>query len=199
MKKRLAMAAGLVVGLCVAVSGVHGEAKSPEQFVLSGVLVLEGGRGLAWLQEPVLTGNRVVTVHAGDAIGPYRVAKIFDDHVELDGPTGKVLVPLSGPGGAGAVASTAPQPANPPGSTPPSEPPHVAAPLPPLSPEAVRRYEENTPIGRLIKKVRAEGPVTQAAPSVQPGSAALTNPRAMSIIKGDPTNQNGWRALFGGR
>jgi hypothetical protein len=189
MMRPIAVVAALVVALGVTVSSARGEAKPSEQFVLSGVVVLEGGRGLAWLQEPVLTGNRIVTVRAGDAIGPYRVAKILEDHIELEGPTGKVLVPLTGPGGAAAVASVAPEPASPSG----------AAPFPPLSPEAVRRYEEKSPFGELIKKLRAAPPAPQAAVATGLASPALTDPRVQAVLESNPGNPNGWRALFGGR
>ena len=64
-----------------------------ERFVLSGVILYDGG-GLAWLQEPSLTGDRPVALRLSDSIGPYRLTKILDDRVELQGPAGTVLVPV---------------------------------------------------------------------------------------------------------
>jgi hypothetical protein len=97
--------------ILVTASGVHGQGQSqpaPEKFVLSGVIVFDGGDGVAWLQEPILTGNHVVTVRPGDRLGPYRLARIHEDRVELEGPTGTVFVPVyNTEGGSGtAVAAT---------------------------------------------------------------------------------------------
>ena len=88
---------------------------TPEKFVLSGVVVFDGGKGLAWLQEPTLTGNQVVALRPGETLGPYRLTRILDDRVELEGPSGTVLVPVYGGGqdGAGgpiAVATARPSP-----------------------------------------------------------------------------------------
>ncbi len=84
---------------------------STEKFVLSGVVVVEGGRGLAWIQEPTLTGNQVVPLRPGERLGPYQLIRVLDDRVELEGPAGTVLVPVYGaaasPGTAApAVAAT---------------------------------------------------------------------------------------------
>jgi hypothetical protein len=76
-----------------------------EKFVLSGLIYVEGGHGLAWLQEPTFTNNKIVVVRVGDAVGPYRLTKILDDQVELEGPGGKVSVPLAGTGGAVSVVA----------------------------------------------------------------------------------------------
>ncbi|HEV8437200.1 MAG TPA: hypothetical protein VGT40_03805 [Methylomirabilota bacterium] len=81
----------------VATAPVHAQATgqpTAEKFILSGVVVFDGGSGLAWLYEPSLTGDRVIAVRLGESIGPYRLAKIFEDRVELEGPSGKVLVPV---------------------------------------------------------------------------------------------------------
>jgi len=67
-----------------------------ERFVVTGVVFVEGGRGLAWIQEPTFTNNKIVTVRPGDRVGPYRVAKILEDQVVLEGPSGAVSVPLAG-------------------------------------------------------------------------------------------------------
>jgi hypothetical protein len=62
-----------VVGL--AAGSAHAQSPTPPggQFVLSGVVMLEGERGLAFVQEPNFTNNKVVTVRLGDSVGPYRV------------------------------------------------------------------------------------------------------------------------------
>ena len=50
--------------------GAHAQSPTPPggQFVLVGVVVLEEGRGLAWVQEPNFTNNKVVTVRLGDSL-----------------------------------------------------------------------------------------------------------------------------------
>ena len=105
MRRRLILIAATwaaVVGLVV--GGAHAQSPTPSggQFVLVGVVLLEGGRGLAWVQEPAFTGNKVVTVRLGDSVGPYRVTKILTHLVELTGPAGSVSIPLAGVPGAGA-------------------------------------------------------------------------------------------------
>lgn len=104
----------LIAATCAAVVGLvagsaHAQAPTPPggQFVLVGVVLLEGGRGLAWVQEPNFTNNKVVTVRLGDSVGPYRVTKILTHQVELTGPGGPVSVPLAGLPGAVSVASSA--------------------------------------------------------------------------------------------
>jgi len=97
-----AAVAGLVVG------SAHAQAPTQpgRQFSLIGVVMLEGGRDLAFIQEPSLTKDKVVTVRVGDTVGPYRVTKILTHQVELTGPGGTVAVPLAGLPGAVGVAST---------------------------------------------------------------------------------------------
>jgi hypothetical protein len=100
----------VVMGLSVAAASgtVLAQTKGQpggESFVLSGVLHVEGGGGLAYLQEPTLTNNAIVAVRQGAKIGPYKLTKIFEDRVELEGPSGTILVPLYGGGGGTAVAT----------------------------------------------------------------------------------------------
>ena len=110
---------GMVAGAAFAQTG--------EQFVLSGLVYVEGGRGLAWLQEPTFTNDKVVIVRVGDSIGPYRLTKILVDQVELEGPGGKLSVPLAGTGGAVSVASIhATQPQQPQGEVVMPAHPHPA-------------------------------------------------------------------------
>jgi flagellar biosynthesis GTPase FlhF len=97
--RSLTIVVGIVSALMSAGAGsVHGQSnpQAAEGFVLSGVISFDGGGGLAWLQEPKLTNNEVVAVRRGDSVGPYRLTQIFEDRVELEGPAGKILVPLFG-------------------------------------------------------------------------------------------------------
>ncbi len=104
--------------------GAH--APAAERFILNGVIVFEDGSGLAWLREQSLTGDRPLTMRVGESIGAYRLTKILEDRVELEGPAGTVSVPVynaqAGPGTAvasaapGAVGGAAPIPAQSPGA-----------------------------------------------------------------------------------
>ena len=84
-------------------------AQDQSRFVLSGVIIKPDGSNVAWLGEPTLTPDRPLLVREGDQVGPYRVAKIQEDRVELDGPSGKLVVRLyaSAVSGAPATASAA--------------------------------------------------------------------------------------------
>ena len=83
-------------------------AQDQSQFSLTGVVTKEDGSSVAWLEEPTITQSRPVLIRPGDQVGPYRVAKIEEDRVELDGPSGKLVVRLYGTAPMGAPASTAP-------------------------------------------------------------------------------------------
>jgi hypothetical protein len=88
-----------VAGLIVA-GGLSRDAYAADpNFTLTGVVFVEGGTGgRAWLQEPTLTQNQVVPLRPGESIGPYKLAAIKEDRVELQGPAGKVVVFLAGAG-----------------------------------------------------------------------------------------------------
>jgi hypothetical protein len=106
----------------VVAGNAYGEAHAAaaEKFLLSGVLVLDGERGVAWLSEPTLTQNLVRVVRTGESIGAYQLTKVFENRVELQGPEGPVMVPLNGgPGTPTATASAAPPPAQPQASVAP--------------------------------------------------------------------------------
>ena len=110
MRRRLILIAATWAAVVGLVAGsAHAQSPTPPggQFVLVGVVLLEGGRGLAMVQEPNFTSNKVVTVRLGDSVGPYRVTKILTHLVELTGPGGTVSVPLAGLPGAVSVASSA--------------------------------------------------------------------------------------------
>jgi len=103
----------LLVLLAATGSEVSAQPGGPgaERFVLTGMVVWSGKEGVAWLQEPELTRNQVVTVRIGESVGPWKLTQFLENGVELDGPSGKVLVPLQNVGGGGggsAVAAGAP-------------------------------------------------------------------------------------------
>jgi len=98
----------LFAGSTMALAQAGGSAG--ERFVVSGVILLEGSNGLAWLQEPTLTGNRPIALRPGQNVGPYRLTGVFEDRVELEGPNGKVRVPVHTAGTETVVAAAgAPQ------------------------------------------------------------------------------------------
>ena len=113
------------------------DAQSEPRFVLSGIVVVDGG-GRAWLQEPQLTQNQTVALRVGETIGPYRLTKVMDDRVELVGPAGTLSVLLAGATGPATAAATpvtrsAPPPPDPDSVIPP-ERQAVLPPGPPLAP-----------------------------------------------------------------
>jgi len=122
VRRRLILIAATWAAVVGLVAGsAHAQSPTPPggQFVLVGVVLLEGGRGLAFVQEPNFTNNKVVTVRLGDSVGPYRVTKILTHQVELAGPGGTVFVPLAGLPGAVSVASSAGTVQRPAGEMPP--------------------------------------------------------------------------------
>jgi hypothetical protein len=103
-----ALAIALITGLSWL--GLHGIARA-EGFVLTGLVLLsDRGDGIAYLLEPSLTNNEVMAVRRGDTIGPYRLTRILDDRVELEGPAGTVVVPVRGGGSAVAAGRGAASP-----------------------------------------------------------------------------------------
>jgi hypothetical protein len=115
-RQAILIAAAWAVFAVFGVVDASAQASEP-QFILTGVVVVEGETGgRAWLQEPKLTQNQVVPVRRGEQIGPYRLTAIHEDRVELQGPKGKLVVPLAGvaapasPTVASSPAATTPQP-----------------------------------------------------------------------------------------
>jgi hypothetical protein len=98
------------IGLGVAAGRAHAQGAAAHQFVLSGLVLAGDGRGTAWLQEPALTQNQPLAFRIGDTIGPYRLTGIFDDRVELQGPGGRLTVPLYGTGGTQPAPAAPAQP-----------------------------------------------------------------------------------------
>ena len=70
-------------------------AQDQPRFTVMGVVIRQEGSAVAWIGEPTYTQNKLVRVREGDQVGPYRVAKIGEDRVELTGPSGPVVVRLS--------------------------------------------------------------------------------------------------------
>jgi hypothetical protein len=106
MKRILTVIAWAVVAIAAAAGAA--DAQTP-RFTLSGLVVVEGG-GRAWLQEPLLTQNQPVALRPGESIGPYRLTKIYEDRVEMVGPSGAFSVMLAGIQGATAAAPPQPRP-----------------------------------------------------------------------------------------
>jgi hypothetical protein len=218
VRRRLILIAATWAAVVGLVAGsAHAQSPTPPggQFVLVGVVLLEGGRGLAFVQEPNFTNNKVVTVRLGDSVGPYRVTKILTHQVELTGPGGTVSIPLAGLPGAVSVASSA-------GTSSPGtvqRPAGEMSPHPALSnPNAkvIPRGDprRDFPAFRLLggagaplvggvasqagqpqaTQLRAASPVRDVAvpaamqtpPPELPPSPALNNPNAKVIPRGDP-------------
>jgi hypothetical protein len=96
LRASLVMMAALFAFTGVAASNgycARNTAVSTEQFILNGVIV-DGEQGIAWLFEPTLTPNEVIALRPGESIGPYRLTKVLDDRVEMEGPSGTVMIPL---------------------------------------------------------------------------------------------------------
>jgi len=174
VRRPIEVATVLLALLGAAAGNVYGQGvaqPAAEQFVLSGVLVFDGGGGLAWLQEPGLTQNRVIALRPGESIGSYRLERILDDRVELRGPGGTVLVPLYSAAPA-AVASAAG------GSTPARNAPTApsqAGPEPPVKPgRADRQAERRARLEQAAEKGAAATKPAEAVP--QPAATSASNP-----------------------
>jgi hypothetical protein len=201
VKTRVLVIAGMwaaVVGLVAGSAQAQSPTQPGGQFVLVGVVLLEGGRGLAWVQEPNFTNNKVVTVRLGDSVGPYRVTKILTHQVELTGPAGSVSIPLAGVPGAVSVASSAGPVRRPAREVPPgpalSDPDAIVIPRGdpsrnfPASKLLVGAGAVVTGEGSQARKPQASQPRAAAAPELPP----LPAPNSAGVIiipRGDP-NRN---------
>jgi len=170
-------------------AGAGAGAEAGERFVLSGVVLYEGG-GLAWIQEPSLTGNQTVAVRLSDSIGPYRVTKILDDRIELQGPAGTVLVPVYNAHAPGpAVAMTGD------GAAPAAATPHASGPGSPTvsqgaSPDSVppsaRALRDRLEVARRhVQQLQAGGqPVAQQSnQAVAQPNQAVAQPNQVTAPK----------------
>ena len=144
------------------------------KFILSGV-VLDGDTALALLQEPGLTQDQVRVVSPGAEVGSYRLTAVLQDRVELEGPSGKITVPLSGP--SRPVARTA-----------------TIAPGAPSRPTVLPPPGARAPAAGLVRPVPAVPPPPSEAP---PEMAAPEAPRPpIQVPLDDPRRSEGFKALF---
>jgi len=207
----------LIAAMCAAVVGVvagsaQAQSATPpsEKFVLTGLVYVEGGRGMAWLLEPTFTQNQAVAVSIGDTVGPYRLTKILEDQVELEGPGGKVSIPLAGTASAVSVATISRE-------VPQAElPPHPAL----ANPDAIvvprGDPSRNFPVADLFVgagAVTGEAPAPQppvaramergivpswmqVPPPASPAPTVLQNPNAIVVPRGDPRRDFPAASLF---
>jgi hypothetical protein len=93
----------LVAGALVLVAGAWGRdaipADGPPQFLLAGVILVEGKVEKALLAEPTLTGGQPILVAKGERLGPYRLVKVLEDHVVLARAGQELTVRLGAPEG----------------------------------------------------------------------------------------------------
>lgn len=83
------------------------QAPAPPQFVLNGIVIPDNGRAFVWIQEPSLTQGKVIVLRPGETVGPYKLGKVDDDRVVLEGPGSKIMVPLYARAPGAPVAPTA--------------------------------------------------------------------------------------------
>lgn len=186
-------------------SGVSAQPGGPgaERFVLTGMVVWSGKEGVAWLQEPDLTRNEIVTVRIGESVGPWKLTQFLENGVELDGPAGKVLVPLGAPGPAvaagapanpAAASSARPSPAN--EAARAAAPPSSVSPAPGLVADVNRPAPNAGAFGEALNKARAERAQRQLgnAQEQQPreaGPAGSQTARGLSPRSGATSSDGG--------
>ena len=175
-------------------SGVYAQPGGPggERFVLTGMVVWSDKEGVAWLQEPELTRNEIVTVRIGESVGPWKLTQFRDNGVELDGPAGKVLVPLGAPGSAVAAgAPVNPAAASPAMPLPGNDPARVAAPPAPVSPDPGYALGSSRPapntgaFGEALNQARAARAQRQAGNAQDPPHEAA--PAGSPAVRGGST------------
>ena len=217
VRRPIEVATMLVALLGAAAGNAYGQtAGQPvaERFVLSGVVVFDGGGGVAWLHEPTLTQSRVIALRPGESIGSYRLEKILDDRVELKGPGGTVLVPLYS-GAPAAVASAAGSGSARPGPAPSPNAPAAPGAEPAVKPDrAERQVERRARLEQALEKRAAaqkgsEAGVQPAAPSpnnstdsadkLSPSNPYKDNPNVLFLPRGDPRRSPNWQSLRGAR
>lgn len=136
MTRTIVALAALALGVVSVPQLAPAQAPAPPQFVLNGIVIPENGKAFVWIQEPSLTQGKVIVLRPGETVGPYKLGKVEDDRVELEGPGGKVMVPLyaRAPGAPAAPGATAGRVPSTPAvvSTPGTQPGRVAA-TPPVA------------------------------------------------------------------
>jgi hypothetical protein len=191
----------MVAALAWLVSGLAAAQEQP-RFTVMGVVIRAEGEAWAWIGEPTHTQNKLVRVRQGDRVGPYRVAKIAEDRVELTGTSGVVVVrisasapdaPAQASGGVtagaqpqppGGVAGAQPQPPEGVASAQPQPPGGVAG-APPQARGGTGSYAP-APSGPV-----APAPALRPSPSdpsapPAPASSAGTSPTAASETRKQP-------------
>jgi hypothetical protein len=212
---QIAMIWAVALGISAGSAGAQATTTPTERFVLSGVVFAGEGRGLAWLQEPTFTNNYVIAVRPGDSIGPYRVTKILEDQVVLEGPGGTVSIPLAGgPGGTmtAAVGPETQQAGEPMARAEEGRPsdPAIEIVIPQGDPR--RRFPASSfligagaritgPVASRVEESQGSRPsvappvtapiphATQTPAPELPPHPALNNPNAIVIPRGDPSRQ----------
>ena len=195
----ISVALSILLGATSAAVSAQPGAPGAERFVLTGMVVWSGNEGVAWLQEPDLTRNEMVALRIGQSVGPWKLTRFLDNGVELEGPAGKVLIPLYNAGGGGtavaAGAPSAPAPA-PTAATPPrDEAARVATQPAPVSPDPGFVWE-STPaarsagaLGEALNKARAERAPRQTGNAQdQPREAG---PSGSQAVRGPGTASSG--------
>ena len=158
----------------------------PPKFMLSGV-VLDGDTEIALLQEPSLTQNQVRIVARRGEIGSYTLTAVLEDRVELEGPAGKITVPLSGPSRpTAATAAVAPRSPRPPR---PSALPQLGAP----GPAGVLLRGGGGTGGSAVSRTPPTPPSEEAPPEAM--APAAPKP-AIQIPLDDPRRGEGFKGLF---
>lgn len=108
MKRLVALTTAGVALLSATLLAASAQAPAAERFVVTGVLILDDGDGWAWLQEPSLTNNESVRVRRGHTVGQWRLTRLLEDRVELEGPGGRITyVILAGARAPAAVSEFA--------------------------------------------------------------------------------------------
>lgn len=184
-------------------SGAAAQGRGPggESFVLSGLIIFESGGGLAYLQEPSLTGDRSVALRVSESIGPYRLTKILEDRVELQGPSGTVLVPVLNSQGGGAGSAVAATPPGRAARAAAADASTEAAPLPPSSGaqadvSGMRGLRDRLEIARRQVEMLQRNPQSaEYRLGRQPAEHAATNPPSNTSL---PSTRGGAGANDGG-
>jgi hypothetical protein len=192
----MSVAAGVLglIGALTATASAQPGGSAAEQFVLSGVVAFDNGDGKAWLQEPRLTQGQVVVVRRGERVGPWRVTGIFANRVELEGPGGRVLVPLQG-----ATASVPLQGEPRPSSAAAANPKTIDIPV-----GDPRRRESIAKFTNLLSSGAALGggqPAARQLPDLSPRPAGppAGSGTPITIPVGDPRRREAIKQLFGPR
>jgi hypothetical protein len=178
----------MVAALAWLVSGLAAAQEQP-RFTVMGVVIRAEGEAWAWIGEPTHTQNKLVRVRQGDRVGPYRVAKIAEDRVELTGTSGVVVVRISASApdapaqaSGGVTAGAQPQPPGGVAGAQP-QPPEGVASAQPQPPGGVAGAPPQARGGTGSYAPAPSGPVAPA-PSLRPSPSAPSAPSAPASSAG---------------